>query len=630
MALASVAILLALAGCCLPFPDGITVDPPLAGEFEPNFVFEPGETVEVEPAWKRSDRCTVGTRVAGTASDFTGPAGGQYTIVDGIADYGTFTTHARCAARNDCYRLSVSAVTRPVPHWDASFLETLQPNSFKHRWTLHIGESFADVSPSHARYREIETMLHKGVDAGCTPSTYCPDRTITRAQAATFVARAYFQGDSEVPTRSDLSSPNPYDCAPGGVSLFEDVDPADPSCKYVHALAREMDVSCAPSRFCPFLEADRGTMARLVAEFGGHFDVPTTYGPDPATGRTYRCAEGGQTPFSDVHLADPLCAPIDLLWAKGVIEGCSATEYCPGDPVTREAAAAFVVGGFALTLYDGEAGRAVPPDPCGSDTTLCTRGGRFSVQAVWRKPDGGYGPAHAVALSSEAGYFWFFEPGNVEVVVKTPGGCAINGRDWFFAAGLTDLDVELRVVDLATGEVRAYANPQGVPFRPITDSNAFATCGRAEAAASEGLGQPRFDELMAFRQDASSSCVPSDASLCLDGRFRVEAEWRTEAGPSSAAHAIGLTPKAGYFWFFDPSNVEIVAKSIDACGIGQGEWFFAAGMTTEGVDLKVTDTLTGDIRTYSNPAGQPFGPVQDTRAFSSCPQSSEIRAAVDD
>jgi hypothetical protein len=629
-AAAVVVPILGLTGCCLLMPEGITVDPPLEGEFEPNGVLEPGETVDVEPAWQRSNRCTVTSSETGTASDFTGPTGGTYTILDGTADYGTFTTRARCASTANCYRMSVSAATRPVQHWDASFLETLQPNALKRRWTLHIGESFADVPAGNTRYREIETMLHKGVAAGCTPADFCPDRTITRAEAATFIARAYFRGDSAVPIRSD-TSPNAYDCVPGGVSLFEDLDPGDPSCKHVHALAREMDVSCAPGRFCPFREADRGTMAHLVAEFGGHFDVPVTYGPDPATGRTYSCADGGHTPFSDVGLRDPLCAPIDFLWAKGVIDGCTATEYCPGGPVTREAAAAFVVGGFGLKLYDGEAARTIPQDSCGSDTTLCTREGRFSVQAVWHRPDGSYGPGHAVSLSSESGYFWFFNPGNVEVVFKTPAGCAVNNHDWFFAAGLTDIEVDLRVVDRATGEVRTYSNPQGTPFRPITDTSAFAACGSDAAAGSFSgeVAESRWEELTAFRRDTSSGCVPNDGSLCLDGRFRVEADWRTGSAAPSPAHAIAITPDAGYFWFFDPSNVELVAKTVNACGLGQGEWFFAGGMTTAGVELRITDTLTGQVRTYSNPTGQPFAPVQDTRAFSFCPLPSEVHAAIE-
>ncbi|MGE5276845.1 MAG: hypothetical protein ACM3SU_07610 [Acidobacteriota bacterium] len=39
------------------------------------------------------------------------------------------------------------------------------------------------------------------------------------------------------------------------------------------------------------------------------------------------------------------------LRAKGIIAGGSATRYCPGDPVTRDAMARFLGNAFALPLY---------------------------------------------------------------------------------------------------------------------------------------------------------------------------------------------------------------------------------------------------------------------------------------
>ena len=78
--------------------------------------------------------------------------------------------------------------------------------------------------------------------------------------------------------------------------------------------------------------------------------------------------------------------------------------------------------------------------------------------------------------TSDTGLFTFFDPDNVEVVVKVLNGCSINNRYWVFAAGLTDVRATLRVRDTNTGQVKTYQNPQGVPFQPIQDSDAFATC----------------------------------------------------------------------------------------------------------------------------------------------------------
>jgi hypothetical protein len=45
-----------------------------------------------------------------------------------------------------------------------------------------------------------------------------------------------------------------------------------------------------------------------------------------------------------------------------------------------------------------------------------------------------------------------------------------------FAGGLTDVQVELTVVDTATGAPQTYLNTQGTPFQPIQDTSAFASC----------------------------------------------------------------------------------------------------------------------------------------------------------
>jgi hypothetical protein len=65
---------------------------------------------------------------------------------------------------------------------------------------------------------------------------------------------------------------------------------------------------------------------------------------------------------------------------------------------------------------------------------------------------------------------------NVEAVVKVLDGCSFNGRYWFFAGGLTNVQTVITVTDTRTGAIRSCTNPQGVPFQPIQDTSAFATC----------------------------------------------------------------------------------------------------------------------------------------------------------
>ncbi len=72
---------------------------------------------------------------------------------------------------------------------------------------------------------------------------------------------------------------------------------------------------------------------------------------------------------------------------------------------------------------------------------------------------------------------WFFNQNNVEIVVKVLNGCIDPFNSyWVFAAGLTNVGVDLTVTDMLHGETKAYSNPIGTAFPPIQDTAAFGTC----------------------------------------------------------------------------------------------------------------------------------------------------------
>lgn len=117
-----------------------------------------------------------------------------------------------------------------------------------------------------------------------------------------------------------------------------------------------------------------------------------------------------------------------------------------------------------------------------------------------------------------------------------------------------------------------------------------------------------------------TGCTPTSEALCLNGgRFRVTATFETTSSSSGSARAVKLTDETGYFWFFDSSNVEVVVKVLDGCGYNDSYWFFAGGLTNVRTVLTVTDTTNGMVKTYVNPQGTAFQPIQDTSAFSTCP-----------
>lgn len=103
-------------------------------------------------------------------------------------------------------------------------------------------------------------------------------------------------------------------------------------------------------------------------------------------------------------------------------------------------------------------------------------GGRYRVEADWQKPNGESGRGRAVRLTADSGYFWFFNPNNVELLAKVIDGCGLNDRVWAFSSGLTTVEVELFVLDTETGAGRRYVNPQGTAYAPVFDTAAFATC----------------------------------------------------------------------------------------------------------------------------------------------------------
>jgi hypothetical protein len=340
-------------------PDSLEVDAhSTSGTFSDlDGVLEPGEIAAVEPVWRNVGGGAIS--LTGTATNFTGPAGGAYTLVDGTADYGSIGpgTTQDCrngSASHDCYVFGVNAVSRPATHWDAKFREHASTNGGE-PWLLHVGDSFADVPRSEPFYAKIETLLHAGITSGCTATTYCPGSSVSRGAMAIFVAKGMAGPGENVPAAGVVNAQS-YDCSPGGHSVFTDVLPTDLFCKHVHYLAvQNVTLGCLPDQYCPAGNITRDAMASFIAKAivapAGGAAVPTTY-TDLGTGRSYSCDAG--TPnvhFTDVPASSPFCKHVHYLWAKNVVSGCGATTYCPGGTVNRDAMAKFLANGFGLKLY---------------------------------------------------------------------------------------------------------------------------------------------------------------------------------------------------------------------------------------------------------------------------------------
>jgi ELWxxDGT repeat protein len=111
--------------------------------------------------------------------------------------------------------------------------------------------------------------------------------------------------------------------------------------------------------------------------------------------------------------------------------------------------------------------------PCApSPERLCLGGERFAIEIAWSDGGGSSGNGKAVPLTGDTGFFWFFHPANVEVVLKVLDGTSINGKFWVFYGALSDVEYTVRVTDTLTGTIREYRNPLG-RFASAGDTEAF-------------------------------------------------------------------------------------------------------------------------------------------------------------
>ncbi len=109
-------------------------------------------------------------------------------------------------------------------------------------------------------------------------------------------------------------------------------------------------------------------------------------------------------------------------------------------------------------------------------TEICLNNNRFRIQALYQTTGTLGGVAHAVKLTTESGYLWFFDEVNIEAVVKVLNGCGLNNRYRVFGAGLTNVRVALAVTDTELLASKVYVNPLNTAFQPIQDTDALPSC----------------------------------------------------------------------------------------------------------------------------------------------------------
>jgi len=246
----------------------------------------------------------------------------------------------------------------------------------------------------------------------------------------------------------------------------------------------------------------------------------------------------------------------------------------------------------------------------GDAQTLCLLGDRFMVQVDWRDEAGNEktlgdsdvaGVGEKLQLNDSTGVFSLFGPHHYELMVKVLDGCAVNDRFWVFSAATTNVEYTLRVTDTETGQIKAYVNPFGVEAKPVTDTSAFEICAAGTGTAAAVVSQ-QTSELAVGASVAG--CTADATTMCLQNdRFAVSVDWELPARSSGAAIPVNLTDQSGYFWFFSSANPDLLLNIYDGTAKNGKWWVFFSGVTNVGYQVRVEDTLSGEIRTYENPFG---------------------------
>ena len=161
---------------------------------------------------------------------------------------------------------------------------------------------FTDIDDS-IHWSSIAWIADQGITSGCGEGKFCPDGLVTRAQMATFLARAL----GLPPSTDDAFTDD-------GGSVHEE---------NINRIAEAgITVGCSATRFCPSGIVTRAQMATFLSRA---FDVPSS-GTDFFTDDAGSQHEGA----------------INRIAAAGITAGCADNRFCPVGLVTRAQMATFL------------------------------------------------------------------------------------------------------------------------------------------------------------------------------------------------------------------------------------------------------------------------------------------------
>jgi len=152
----------------------------------------------------------------------------------------------------------------------------------------------------------INKIAELGITTGCTPTTFCPQDFVTRAQMASFLARML----DPLPTTK--------------TNFFSDDDGLSHEVNINKIANIGVTTGCATGKYCPYENVTRAQMASFLARALTLPNATIDYFSDDT---------------NSGHEAD-----INKVAEAGITLGCTTagTTFCPGDFVTRGQMASFL------------------------------------------------------------------------------------------------------------------------------------------------------------------------------------------------------------------------------------------------------------------------------------------------
>jgi hypothetical protein len=206
--------------------------------------------------------------------------------------------------------------------------------------------------------------------------------------------------------------------------------------------------------------------------------------------------------------------------------------------------------------------------------------------------------------------------GAVSVAYATANGTATAGEDYTATNG---------VLSWADGEGGVKSIVVPIINDALEESSETFSATLSAPTGGATIGSPASETVtIADDDNTCSPCVGDDTTLCLAGgsgdptRFRVRVTWENFAHVTGPGKAVANTPDSGFFYFFNPNNLELLVKMVNACSTElETFWFYGAAASNVGLHYEVLDTHTCVTRDYTNVLGH-FASFGDIEAFD-CP-----------